>query len=317
MDALLSAPYVLEYTYQRSTGPVIGRFLTALRDARIEGVRTATGRVIVPPVEYDPETGEAVGEAVEVGQSGVVTTWAWVSAPRRFHPLDRPFAWALVRLDGADTAMLHAVDAAGPDAMRTGMRVTARWRAERIGSIKDLECFVPEKTPCQESAVSGDKPPVTLIQTPVRLDYTVFASRNLTTYLRAIADKRIVGGRCPSCHKVYLPARGACPTCGVPAIEPVQVADCGTITTFCIISIPFDNAPFPPPYAAIAVLLDGADMPIFHLLRGIPPEQTRMGMRVRAVWVPDDELAPTLSSIRWFEPSGEPDAAFETIASHL
>jgi len=141
---LLSAPYVLEYTYQRSTGPVIGRFLTALRDGRIEGVRTASGRVLVPPIEADPATGEAVGDPVEVGQSGLVTTWSWVSTPRRFHPLTQPFAWALIRLDGADTALLHAVDAGSPDAMHTGMRVTARWRAERIGSIRDIECFAPE-----------------------------------------------------------------------------------------------------------------------------------------------------------------------------
>lgn len=134
---VLSAPYVLEYTYQRSTGPVIGRFLTALRDGRIEGVRTPGGRVLVPPLEYDPETGEATGEPVEVSAEGVVTTWAWVESPRRFHPLPRPFAWALIRLDGADTAMLHAVD--GP--VRTGARVRARWRAERIGSIRDIECF--------------------------------------------------------------------------------------------------------------------------------------------------------------------------------
>lgn len=140
---VLSAPYVLEYTYQRSTGLVIGRFLTALRDARLEGVRTAAGKVLVPPLEYDPETGEATGDPVEVGQSGTVTTWSWVHAPRRFHPLDRPFAWALVKLDGADTAMLHAVDAGSPTVMASGMRVTARWRAERTGSIRDLECFVP------------------------------------------------------------------------------------------------------------------------------------------------------------------------------
>jgi uncharacterized OB-fold protein len=134
---LLTAPYVLEYTYQRSTGPVIGRFLGALRDRRIEGVRTAGGRVLCPPVEYDPETGEATGELVEVGPAGTVMTWAWVSQPRRFHPLDRPFAWALIKLDGADTALLHAVDGE----VTTGARVTARWRDQRIGSIRDLECF--------------------------------------------------------------------------------------------------------------------------------------------------------------------------------
>jgi hypothetical protein len=42
-----------------------------------------------------------------------------------------------------------------------------------------------------------------------------------------------------------------------------------------------------------------------------------MGMRVRAVWVDDAQLAPTLASVRWFEPSGEPDVAFEQIARHL
>jgi len=157
--------------------------------------------------------------------------------------------------------------------------------------------------------------PVTVFQAPIRLDYTISAGRHLTHYLRAIADKRIVGGRCTQCKKVYLPQRGACPTCGIPVEDEVQVQDTGTVTTFCVIRIPFEAAPFPPPYTAIAVLLDGADMPIFHLLRGV--EEARMGMRVKAVWVPDDELAPTLSSIRWFEPSGEPDVAFEQIASHL
>jgi uncharacterized protein len=143
-ESVLSAPYVLEYTYQRSTGPVIGRFLTALRDGRIEGVRIAGGRVMVPPLESDPETGEPSGEPVPVSSSGVVTTWSWVSSPRRFHPLATPFAWALIKLDGADTGFLHAVDAGSASAMKTGMRVTARWRAERIGSVRDIECFVPE-----------------------------------------------------------------------------------------------------------------------------------------------------------------------------
>jgi uncharacterized OB-fold protein len=142
---VLRAPHVLEYPYVRSVGPVIGAFLTALRQGRITGVRSGAS-VVVPPTEYDPVTGAAVGELVEVGPGGVVTTWAWASAPRPDQPLDRPFAWALVRLDGADTALLHAVDAGSPEAMSSGMRVTARFRAasERQGHIRDIECFVPE-----------------------------------------------------------------------------------------------------------------------------------------------------------------------------
>ena len=140
----LTAPYVLEYTYRRSVGPVIGRFFTSLRDARIEGVRTASGKVLVPPAEYDPESGEATGDFVEVGQSGVVTTWGWIEEPRKGQPLAHPFAWALIKLDGADTAMLHAVDAKSESAMKSGMRVKVRWRAERVGDIRDIECFEPE-----------------------------------------------------------------------------------------------------------------------------------------------------------------------------
>jgi uncharacterized OB-fold protein len=317
----LEAPYRLEYTYQRSTGPVIGRFLGGLRAARLEGVKTSAGRVIAPPVEYDPETGEDTGDAVVVGPEGLVTTWAWEDRPRPFHPVARAFAWAMVRLDGADTGMLHAVDVGGDEAkMRTGMRVKAKWRAERTGSIRDLECFVPAGADHADEDVHVHvhvDEAVTVVPTPIALDYTITAGRHLSTYLRALATKRIVGGRCPGCTKVYLPPRGACPTCGVPADGPAEVADRGTITTFCIIRIPFEAAPFPPPYAAVAVLLDGADMPIFHLLRGIAPEEVRMGLRVRAVWVDDDVLAPTLASIRWFEPSGEPDVPFEQIAGHL
>jgi uncharacterized OB-fold protein len=139
----LRAPYVLEYTYRRSTGPVIGRFLSGLREGRIEGVRTTTGKVLVPPVEYDPDSGEATVDFVLVSDEGRVTTWAWVERPRSNQPLDRPFAWALILLDGADTAMLHAVDAESPARMSTGMRVKVRWAQERVGGIRDIACFVP------------------------------------------------------------------------------------------------------------------------------------------------------------------------------
>jgi uncharacterized protein len=143
-DSVLSARYVLEYTYTRSTGPIIGRFLRSLSERRIEGVRTKAGTVIVPPTEYDPATGEAVVEFVDVGQSGIVKAWAWVTEPRPTNPLDRPFAWALIQLDGADTALLHAVDAGRPEAMKTGMRVSVRWAEQREGRIQDIACFVPE-----------------------------------------------------------------------------------------------------------------------------------------------------------------------------
>lgn len=141
---LQATTHTIEFPYTRTLGPVIGPFFTGLRDQRILGIR-AGDRVIVPPLEYDPANGNTLKpDFVEVGPGGTVTSWAWVSEPTRKHPLDKPFAFALIQLDGADTAMVHAVDAGSIDAMRTGIRVTPRWRDERKGRIDDIECFVPE-----------------------------------------------------------------------------------------------------------------------------------------------------------------------------
>ncbi len=52
-----------------------------------------------------------------------------------------------MKLDGADTAFLHAVDAGSIDAMATGMRVAPRWKAQRKGHITDIDAFVPGEEP--------------------------------------------------------------------------------------------------------------------------------------------------------------------------
>lgn len=140
---ILSAPLVLEYPFSRTVGPVLSAFLTGLRERLVLGIRATDGRVLCPPVEYDPTTGDELSELVELGETGTVTTWSWEPQPRPNQPLDRPFAWALVRLDGADTALLHAVDAGSPAAMATGMRVRVRWADERVGAISDIACFEP------------------------------------------------------------------------------------------------------------------------------------------------------------------------------
>lgn len=138
---VLSQAFELGFTYTRSTGPVVGRFLTALRDRQIIGNRASDGRVIVPPMEYDPDTAEALTEFVDVGQAGEVVSWCWVKEPRDAHPLDEPFAWAMIRLDGADVPMVHCIKAASEDAVKTGGRVKAVWVDEPRGFIDDIKYF--------------------------------------------------------------------------------------------------------------------------------------------------------------------------------
>ncbi len=138
---LLEAPLVIEYPFNRTTGPVIGAFLTALKERRVLGISGVDGRVICPPVEYDPVTSEPLTDMVEVGTEGTITSWSWVETIREGQPLDHPHALALIRLDGADTSMLHVVDAPSPDAVSTGARVRIRWTAEPEGQITDIAAF--------------------------------------------------------------------------------------------------------------------------------------------------------------------------------
>jgi len=324
VSAPLSAPLEISFDYTRSLGPVLGRFMQGLAQRRILGSRSADGRVHVPPAEYDPVTFAPPQELIEVGPAGTVLTWSWQPQPRDGQPLARPFAWALIQLDGAGTALLHAVDAHSPAGMRTGLRVTPRWAAEPKGSITDIECFEPAADTAMTTTALGRAEPVPvpgaetgMMSAPITLRYTHSASAEESRYLRALAEGKLIGQRCPACAKVYVPPRGACPTCGVPTATDVELPDTGTVTTFCVVNVPFQGQRVPVPYVAASVLLDGADIPFQHLILGCPADEVRMGMRVRAVWRPQEEWGTTAENISHFEPSGESDAPYDSYAHHL
>jgi hypothetical protein len=73
----------------------------------------------------------------------MVTAVAVVREPlARLHPFSEPFAYVLVKLDGADTALPHVVRD-DLDQLRVGSRVEAEWKGDdqRVGSILDIACF--------------------------------------------------------------------------------------------------------------------------------------------------------------------------------
>jgi len=341
VDEPLRAPLEIGFDYTRSLGPVLSQFMTALAGRRILGARGADGRVHAPPFEYDPVTFAPPAELAEVGPGGTVTSWSWAADPLEGQPLAHPFAWALIRLDGADTAMLHAVDAGSAAAMRTGLRVRARWAESTAGTIRDIACFEPypaagPTAPPQTAQPEAPPPgsprpgaphpetppppgpePTAMIITPVRLHYEHTASHEESLFLRGLAAGRLLGQRCPACGKVYIPPRAACPTDGVPTSGEVELPDTGTVTTFCVVNVPFTGQRVPPPYVAAAIVLDGADIPFQHLILGCEPAGVRMGMRVAAVWKPRAEWGTTVENIDHFRPTGEPDAPYETYARHL
>jgi uncharacterized OB-fold protein len=294
--------------------------MTALTDQRILGIRSGE-RVLVPPTEWDPATGAALdaGQMVEVGPAGTVESWTWVPAPTEQHPVDVPFAFAMVRLDGASTPLLHAVDAGSPDAMSVGMRVAPRWRGTRIGHIRDITAFVPGEVAQVDGADTGPADePVTMMDYDAAITY-----RNpvppVNDRLREVSrQQRILGQRCPVCERVYAGGRGYCPIDAVELGEQhdVDLPQTGTITNFTIVTpVQYPGQTETEPFARVFVLLDGTDVVLpYQPVIELPVEDVKVGKRVAAAWAPpndDVEEGGTMGGayghlIGWI-PTGEPD----------
>ena len=143
------------------------------------------------------------------------------------------------------------------------------------------------------------------------------ASAPESIYLRALQQGVLLGARSGDDGKVYFPPREADPATGKALDQFVELPDTGTVTTFAIINIPFAGQRIKPPYVAAYILLDGADIPFLHLVTGIDAADVRMGMRVKAVWKPREEWDLGIDNIEHFEPSGEPDADYDSYKHHL
>ena len=151
------------------------------------------------------------------------------------------------------------------------------------------------------------------IRQPVSITYEWSAGPNAASHLQGLLEGRLLGKRCPSCELVYFPPRnGVCPRCAVALGDEVEVGPRGTITTFCVVNVPFLGQKVKIPYVAAQILLDGADISMQHLIQECEASEVRIGMRVEPVWKDPDQWGPSLENIAHFRPTGEPDV--DTIA---
>jgi acyl dehydratase/uncharacterized OB-fold protein len=165
-DAFI-VPGKLALPYKYFAGRIGSRFLVALRDRkRILGIRSSDGgRVLVPPRAVDEERiTEACGEWVELPGTGTVTGFTVVRYSEPYQPYPPPYILALIKLDGADTALTHIVRGIAPEAMRIGLRVRAEFAEEPTSTIMDIACFRPlegvEEAPTPSAAgkpLAGDR----------------------------------------------------------------------------------------------------------------------------------------------------------------
>ncbi len=152
------------------------------------------------------------------------------------------------------------------------------------------------------------------VRTPAAIDYIATPGASLSTYLKAMKQKKILGDKCPETGQVFVPPRGVSPVSGRRTTEMVEVADQGYVESFNITRLPIKSRPdLNPPYVSAWVVPDGSSVGSISLVAGIEPEEVRIGMRVRAVWKPDDELEESAANILHWEPTGEPDIVLEDL----
>ena len=317
----------IKFPYKRSLGPVMGQFMTGLTEKRILGIRSGD-RVLCPPREWDPDTAAELdaGDLVEVGPAGTVTTWTWVATPSEQHPLDRPFAFAHIQLDGADTALLHAVDAGSADAMSTGMRVAPRWRGQRQGHITDIAAFVPG----EEAEVEGDdgqpaEELVTMMDYNASITYTTPVPQNVIRGDEANAQGRFLGFTCPECGRMYTSQKSFCPIDNIELSQEheLDLPQSGVVSNYTIIEpVQYPGQTETEKFTRVHVKLDGVDVVLgFQALIDVPVDDVRIGMKVAAVWASEGErtdLDPRMEGrlIGWM-PTGEPDVDDPTLVNRM
>jgi uncharacterized OB-fold protein len=150
--------------------------------------------------------------------------------------------------------------------------------------------------------------PVQSIRAPARISYTYTPGTALSTYLRAMKEKRILGDRCPKSGQVFVPPRGISPIAGALTDGFVELAHTGYVESFCVTRVPLPSRPeLSPPFVSAWILLDGASVGFLGLVVEIEPEDVRIGLKVEVIWKPDDELQESAENILGWRPTGEPD----------
>jgi hypothetical protein len=133
--------------YSWTVGRVGSRFFIELRDnGRIMAARCPKcGVVWVPPRLRCPVCFIIIEDAnwLEVGPYGTLQHFTIVRYEHAAQPMEPPFAYALIKLDGADRAIVHFVSGTDLVSIKQGMKVKPVLKANRKGNIFDIAYFTP------------------------------------------------------------------------------------------------------------------------------------------------------------------------------
>ena len=123
-------------------GETGSKFLIAIRDEqKILGSKCeACGTVYVPPRRNCGRCFVDIKEWAAIADEGLIEAFSIVHYSHPMQPVKPPFAYALIKLDGADVGLLHMIKK-DLNRIKNGLRVKAKFKEERTGSILDIDSF--------------------------------------------------------------------------------------------------------------------------------------------------------------------------------
>jgi uncharacterized OB-fold protein len=126
-------------------GNTAAKFLKSLRDEQtILGTRCdRCNRVFVPPRKTCPTCFTANENWTAVESVGTVTAVTVARRQLAAIPGKVPVVFALIKLDGADTALLHTIGGTDPDRVSIGTRVRACFSDRSGATINAISHFEP------------------------------------------------------------------------------------------------------------------------------------------------------------------------------
>jgi len=131
--------------FKYTAGRTGSRFLIGLRDNRkFMGTKCPTcNKVYVPPRSTCKDCFAQLNEWVDVSDKGTLLNYTVVHHAHVAQPVQPPFAYGIVQLDGADTGFVHMLGEVDFDRLEIGMRVQAVFNDERTASVLDIKHFKP------------------------------------------------------------------------------------------------------------------------------------------------------------------------------
>lgn len=123
-------------------------------------------------------------------------------------------------------------------------------------------------------------------------------------YLASLKQGVILGSHCSTCNKTVVPPRVVCEWCFRPMSEYIPLQDTGTVNTFSLCYVTWDVKRIKEPEIPAVIEIDGASPlhGIMHMLSEVDPGSVNIGMRVQAVWKPEEERQGSITDILYFKP---------------